>query len=121
MDSANVISAASHVRGTVSGSGALTIDGRIDGGAVRIDGPVFVARSGDVGGPIEAAEVRVEGHVRGDVRGHEAVALGEHARVEGAVTAPTLTIHPGARIRGRLDMSLNLPAELARGRTRRSW
>ncbi len=113
MDSANVISAGSLVRGEVSGTGPLRVLGRLRG-AVTLDGLLDVASRGVVEGRVAAKEVRVSGNVEGDVTGHERVSLGDGATVRGVVSAPVLEIHPNAQIHGRLQMSLNLPTDLTR-------
>ncbi|MGM0576382.1 MAG: bactofilin family protein [Myxococcota bacterium] len=115
MDSGNVISAATRVKGRVSGSGALTIAGHVDGEVV-LGGPLDVASGARVEADVDATDVTVRGTVTGDVTGRRTVSLEASAVVEGDVTAPTISIDPAARLRGRVTMTLDLPRTITRGR-----
>lgn len=119
MDSANIISAGSLVRGEVSGSGLLRVAGRVRG-AVTLDGALEVTARGVVEGRVVAKEVRVAGSIEGDITGHDRVSLADGAKVRGVVTAPVLDIHPNAQITSRLQMNIALPADLTRKPAARS-
>jgi cytoskeletal protein CcmA (bactofilin family) len=111
LDTATVIGEGVRIDGTVGGSGSLTVAGRVRG-AVRIEGTVDVTPTGQVEASLEARDVTIAGTVRGPVSGRAGVVLTASALVEGDVAAPRVEIAPEARLRGRLNMTLDLPRGL---------
>jgi len=104
------IGADTRLKGSISGSGALTVEGQVDGD-VRLDGDLTIATSGVVEGDVDATKLALDGTVRGNVKAREA-ALGAQSRVTGSVAAPSVRIHPRARVDARLDMPLSLPRQV---------
>jgi cytoskeletal protein CcmA (bactofilin family) len=93
------------IRGNVDFAGGLHLDGQVCGG-VRADGApestLSVSRSGCIEGPVEVANVVLNGTVKGDIHASGRLVLGPHAKVEGDVHYGEIETALGAEILGRL-------------------
>jgi cytoskeletal protein CcmA (bactofilin family) len=93
------------IRGDVDFAGGLHLDGHVTGG-VRADAgtasTLSVSRSGCIEGPVEVANVVLNGTVKGDILATGRIVLGPHARVEGDVHYGEIETALGAEILGRL-------------------
>lgn len=108
MDNGTVISPGMVVNANVRGKGPLLVQGRIDG-RVTLDGELRIAPKATVQGEVEVDVAEVKGLVKGGIKARQQVSLDAGAQVEGAIDAPRIEIDPGARVKGRLVMPLNLP------------
>jgi len=93
------------IRGDVSFSGGLYVEGRIIGKVVAEDGApamLSIAEAGVVEGEVRAPSVVVCGQLRGDVHATERVELMANARVQGNVYYKVVEMHAGAMLTGRL-------------------
>lgn len=99
------------VRGEVTGSDPLVVNGRVEG-EIRLDSELLVAAGGAVDAAVTASTVRVEGALRGTVAALERITLRPGADVEGELRAPQVVIEADARFNGTLLMDVELPAEL---------
>jgi cytoskeletal protein CcmA (bactofilin family) len=99
MADATVIGRGTRIRGRVSGSVDLEIQGHIEG-EVTVEGDVTVDAHGLVGANVSGRRLVVRGAVKGDLVGEEAVVLEDGARVVGDVRAPRVAIGPGALVKG---------------------
>lgn len=90
--------------GELYGSLEVLIDGTLEG-RLRGDREVIVGPRGVVKGRIEAATIRISGHVEGDVRARERVELVGQGHLEGEIVAPKLVIEPGAFFKGEVDVA----------------
>lgn len=97
------------IRGQVSGSQDLVVEGRIEG-RVAIDNRLTVEESGSVEADLEVVDAAFKGEVRGDLVASRSAVLHPTARVVGNIRAPRLVIEEGARFTGSVDMEVELPA-----------
>jgi len=105
------------IQGDLRFSGALHLDGRIEG-AVLGEGPdaVFtLSESGQVQGDIRVPHAIINGHVQGDIHIEERLELAPQARIHGDVHYKTLEMAAGAQVNGRMshrtgDSPRELPA-----------
>lgn len=105
------------IQGDLRFSGALHLDGRIEG-AVLGDGPdaVFtLSEHGQVQGDIRVPHAIINGHVQGDIHIEERLELAPQARIHGDVHYKTLEMAAGAQVNGRMshrdgDAARELPA-----------
>lgn len=95
----SIIGPTSIVIGNLSGRGDLEIAGRVQGD-VDVLGLVHVREEGTVLGSIRAQDVRVAGHVEGNVTARASLVLQAGANMQGDLTAVRLGIEEGARIHG---------------------
>ncbi len=93
-----------NIRGDVTGSEDLVIQGRIDGTVTLKQHNVTVGAEGRVKANISGRVVVVEGEVQGDLCGDEHVILRRSAKVDGNISAPRVTLEDGAVFRGGIDM-----------------
>jgi cytoskeletal protein CcmA (bactofilin family) len=97
------------IRGQVSGSQDLIVEGRIEG-RVSLDNRLTIEESGTVEADLEVADVSLKGELRGDLVASHSAVLHPTARVFGNIRAPRLIIEEGARFSGSVDMEVELPA-----------
>jgi cytoskeletal protein CcmA (bactofilin family) len=92
------------VKGEVSGSESLYIDGKVEG-AINLPGNrVTVGRNGQVAANIMAREVVVLGKVRGNVQASDRVDIRSEGSLTGDVIAARISIEDGAFFKGGIDI-----------------
>jgi cytoskeletal protein CcmA (bactofilin family) len=99
------------VRGNLSGSGDLVVDGRVEG-HVALQDHMTVEESGIVVADIEARDLTVNGKMSGNVDASERVKISNSAVVTGDIRAPRVVIEDGARFKGSIEMEVPLPNDL---------
>lgn len=92
------------VRGEISGSDSLVIEGRAEGN-IHLDGNrVTVGRNGQASANISAREVVVMGKVRGNITATDRVDIRAEGAVIGDLSAPRISIEDGAFFKGAIDI-----------------
>jgi cytoskeletal protein CcmA (bactofilin family) len=92
------------LKGELSGSEDVCIDGEFEG-KIRVSGAgVTIATNGRVTAEVEADEIVVEGRLEGSLRARQRLVIRRTAHVTGDIEAPRLAIEDGAVVRGRVDM-----------------
>jgi cytoskeletal protein CcmA (bactofilin family) len=91
-------------KGDLQGEEDLVIEGRIEGKIVIKQGNVTVGEKGRVEADIEAASIQVAGLVKGNLTGADRVVLLESGRVEGNITARSVSLENGCHFKGSIDM-----------------
>ncbi len=92
------------VKGEVSGSESLYIDGKVEG-AINLPGNrVTVGRNGQVAANIMAREVVVLGKVRGNISASDRVDIRSEGSLTGDVAAARISIEDGAYFKGGIDI-----------------
>ncbi len=92
------------VKGEVSGSESLYIDGKVEGTINLPGNRVTVGRNGQVAANIMAREVVVLGKVRGNVNASDRVDIRSEGSLTGDVTAARISIEDGAYFKGGIDI-----------------
>jgi cytoskeletal protein CcmA (bactofilin family) len=101
------------VKGEVSGSESLYIDGKVEG-AINLPGNrVTVGRNGQVAANITAREVVVLGKVRGNIHASDRVDIRSEGSLTGDVAAARISIEDGAYFKGGID--IRKPGEVKNG------
>jgi cytoskeletal protein CcmA (bactofilin family) len=93
------------IRGDLSFSGGLHIDGRVIGAVLAEEGSegvVTLSEKGTIEGEVRAPHVIVNGTLKGDVIANERVELAAQARVEGNIYYKVLEMAAGATVTGQL-------------------
>lgn len=93
-----------YFRGDLQGEEDLVIEGRIEGKISIKQGNVSVGERGRVEADIEAASIQVAGLVKGNLTGADRVVLLESGRVEGNITARSVSLENGCHFKGSIDM-----------------
>lgn len=92
------------IKGEVSGSEDLTIEGQVEGKIELRDHILSVGASGRVQAHIVAKAIVVHGEVTGNLTAAEKVDIRENGAVDGDIVAPRVAIADGAKFRGSIDM-----------------
>lgn len=91
------------VDGTISGDGALVIEGNVKGN-IDLRNDVRVGANARVEATVHARNAIIEGTVIGDLSADNRIELVATANVEGNVRSPKIIVAEGARFRGTVDM-----------------
>src|SRR6202020_1830763 len=92
------------VKGELTGSESLYIDGKVEG-AINLPGNrVTVGRNGQVAANIVAREIVVLGKVRGNCQASDRVDIRSEASLTGDVIAARISIEDGAFFKGGIDI-----------------
>jgi cytoskeletal protein CcmA (bactofilin family) len=92
------------VKGEVTGSESLYIDGKVEG-AINLPGNrVTVGRNGQVSANINAREIVVLGKVRGNMTASDRVDIRSEGSLTGDVAAQRISIEDGAFFKGGIDI-----------------
>ena len=97
------------IKGEITGSESLYIDGKVEG-AINLPGNrVTVGRNGQVAANIVAREVVVLGKVRGNVSATDRVDIRAEGALNGDVSAARISIEDGAFFKGGIDIRKSEP------------
>src|SRR5580700_1312769 len=92
------------IKGEVSGSESLYIDGKVEGSISLPGNRVTVGRNGQVAANVTAREIVVLGKVRGNVTASDRVDIRSEGSLTGDVTAQRISIEDGAFFKGGIDI-----------------
>jgi cytoskeletal protein CcmA (bactofilin family) len=92
------------VKGEVTGSESLYVDGKVDGSINLPGNRVTVGRNGQVTANITAREIVVLGKVRGNVNASDRVDIRSEGSLSGDVVAQRISIEDGAFFKGGIDI-----------------
>src|ERR1700739_320590 len=92
------------IKGEITGSESLFIDGKVEG-RINLNGNLWtVCRNGQVAASITAREVVVLGKVRGNVTATDRVDIRAEGALTGDVAAARISIEDGAFFKGGIDI-----------------
>ena len=92
------------IKGELSGSEDLTIEGHVEGKIDLRDHVLTIGPNGKIKAQLNAKAIVVLGEVIGNVTATEKVDIRENGSVDGDITAPRVAIAEGAHFRGSVDM-----------------
>jgi len=92
------------VKGELSGSEDLYVDGQVDGSIALRGQTLTVGPNGRVRANVEARNVIVHGRVDGDVQATERVDLRKTASLSGDILTARISIEDGAFFKGTIDI-----------------
>jgi cytoskeletal protein CcmA (bactofilin family) len=92
------------IKGELSGSEDLTLDGQMEGRISLPEHMLTVGTQADVKADIDARTVIVKGAVTGNVTAAEKLEIQSNGSVMGDVISPRLVIAEGGSLQGRVDM-----------------
>ena len=93
------------IKGEVSGSESLYVDGRIEGTVSFKDHRVTVGRNGVVTANISAREVVIMGKVTGNVECSDRVDIRSEGSLTGDVVSQRISVEDGALLRGSVQLT----------------
>jgi cytoskeletal protein CcmA (bactofilin family) len=92
------------IKGEVTGSESLYIDGRVEGSINLAGNRVTIGRNGVVAANINAREIVVLGKVRGNITASDRVDIRSDGSLTGDVIAARISIEDGAYFKGGIDI-----------------
>ncbi|HEV2615538.1 MAG TPA: polymer-forming cytoskeletal protein [Candidatus Acidoferrales bacterium] len=96
------------IKGEVSGSESLYIDGRVEGTLSFKEHRVTVGRNGTVAANISAREVVIMGKVTGNIECSDRVDIRSEGSLTGDIVSQRISVEDGALLRGSVQLT---PAE----------
>jgi cytoskeletal protein CcmA (bactofilin family) len=92
------------IKGEITGSESLYIDGKIEGTINLPGNRLTIGRNGQVNAAINAREIVVLGKVRGNVSATDRVDIRAEGSLTGDVAAARISIEDGAFFKGGIDI-----------------
>ena len=92
------------IKGELSGSEDLTIEGQVDGKIELRQNVLTIGPNGRIKAQVFAKSVVILGEVTGNVTATEKVDIRDNGSVDGDIAAPRVAIAEGAHFRGSIDM-----------------
>jgi cytoskeletal protein CcmA (bactofilin family) len=92
------------IKGEITGTEALYIDGRIEGKIVLTDNRVTIGRNGIVQADISARDVVVMGKVTGNIECTDRVDIRNEGVVNGNITTVRVSVEDGAVLKGGIEV-----------------
>ncbi len=92
------------IKGELSGSEDLTIEGHVEGRIELKDNVLTIGSNAKIRAEVFAKTVIVLGEVTGNVTASEKVDIRDNGSVDGDITSPRVAIAEGAHFRGSVDM-----------------
>lgn len=95
------------IHGDVTGEEDLVVDGTIEGTVNLKDNNLVVSENGKITANITARVIRVDGIVKGELRGSEQVVIKPSGNVNGDIRAPRVVLEDGCQFKGSVDMDVD--------------
>ena len=111
----SVLGAGTRVVGRIAGSGALRIEGAVEGD-VSVTGAAEIGPRASVEGDLSAASIELLGKLIGDATAKGPISVRSGAEVRGDMKAASISIEPGSKVDVRLDTEFELELEAPRRR-----
>ena len=92
------------IKGEVSGSESLYIDGKIEGKVTMPESRVTIGRNGKVDAAIVAREVVVMGKVTGNIECSDRVDIRAEGSVHGDISTTRISVEDGAALKGGIQV-----------------
>jgi len=92
------------IKGEISGSESLYIDGRIEGKITMPESRVTIGRNGKVDASIQAREVVIMGKVTGNIECSDRVDIRAEGSVHGDIATSRISVEDGASLKGGIQV-----------------
>lgn len=92
------------IKGEITGSEALYIDGRIEGKIIMPESRVTIGRNGKVDASIQAREVVIMGKVTGNIDCSDRVDIRAEGSVSGDISTVRISVEDGAALKGGIQV-----------------
>jgi cytoskeletal protein CcmA (bactofilin family) len=92
------------IKGEVSGSESLFIDGRVEGSLSFPDNRVTIGRNGNVAANVNAKEVVIMGKVQGNVECTDRLDIRSEGSLTGDVITHRISVEEGAILKGGVEV-----------------
>ena len=98
------------IKGEISGSESLYIDGKIEGKITMPESRVTIGRNGKVDASIQAREVVVMGKVTGNIECSDRVDIRAEGAVHGDISTARISVEDGAALKGGIQVRSEVKA-----------
>lgn len=105
----NIISEGTTIKGDISASGDIRIDGALEGN-ITAKGKLVIGPKGKVTGEINCNNVEVSGYIKGKVIVLDVLNMKSTAKVYGDIVIGKLSVEPGSVYIGNCNMGGEKPA-----------
>jgi cytoskeletal protein CcmA (bactofilin family) len=92
------------IKGEVSGSEDLYVDGHVEGSIALKGNSLTVGPNGRIKASVESRVIVVQGKVEGNVQASDRVELRKSAVVTGDISTQRISIEEGAYLKGKIDI-----------------
>src|SRR5258707_233416 len=92
------------IKGEITGSESLYIDGRVEGKIIMPESRVTIGRNGKVDASINAREVVVMGKVNGNIECSDRVDVRSEGAVTGDISTVRISVEDGAALKGGIQV-----------------
>jgi cytoskeletal protein CcmA (bactofilin family) len=92
------------IRGELSGSEDLYLDGEVEGNIALLDHNLIIGPNGRIRANVTAKDVVVHGKVDGNIQGYDRVELKKSAVLSGDISTQRIVIEDGAFFKGAIDI-----------------
>jgi cytoskeletal protein CcmA (bactofilin family) len=92
------------IKGEISGSEALYIDGSVEGKINMPESRVTIGRNGKVDASIQAREVVIMGKVNGNIECSDRVDIRSEGSVSGDISTVRISVEDGAALKGGIQV-----------------
>ncbi len=99
----NIISEGTLIKGDVSASGDIRIDGELVGN-INAKGRLVIGPQGKVDGEINCNNIEISGYIKGKITVSELLTMKASARIYGDIIAGKLSVEPGSLFTGSCSM-----------------
>ena len=94
----------SEIKGTIKFSGAMQVNGKVDGKIITDNGELVIGKTGTVNATINTKSAIIEGRVDGKVTASDKVVLKQKAQLIGDLQTKTLVVEEGVVFVGRCNV-----------------
>lgn len=102
-DLKTIIKAGTKVKGNISGSNEVYIEGELQGN-VKLDSLLFLGKNAKLKGKVETNNVVIEGKMEGDIFAKNMIEMRATANFKGQVICKRIAIEEGAYFQGEVRM-----------------
>jgi len=110
-ETSGIIGRGTVVRGNLSGSGDVIVEGQVEG-TVALKDKLTIEQGGRVLADVALTDLVVHGQMNGDIVADDQVIITASAAVVGDIKAPRVVIEDGARFKGYIEMDVKLPEDI---------
>lgn len=99
----NIISEGTLIKGDISASGDIRIDGELVGN-INAKGRLVIGPQGKVDGEVNCNNIEISGYIKGKINVSELLTMNSSAKIYGDIIAGKLSVEPGSIFTGSCSM-----------------
>lgn len=99
----NIISEGTLIKGDISASGDIRIDGELVGN-INAKGRLVIGPQGKVDGEVNCNNIEISGYIKGKINVSELLTMKASAQIFGDIVAGKLSVEPGSIFTGSCSM-----------------